>query len=69
MATIHVVLDDERATDRAARRRKQSRSALIRDALRDYLRRSLEERDRQGYRAHPPAELQAWQRVATWPDE
>jgi metal-responsive CopG/Arc/MetJ family transcriptional regulator len=48
--TIQVVLDLKllKATDRAAHRSKVNRSALIRDALRDHLRRleihSLEER-------------------------
>ncbi len=55
MQTIHVVLDEKllRATDQAAKRTRQNRSALIRDALREHLRRlevrASEERDRQGY--------------------
>jgi metal-responsive CopG/Arc/MetJ family transcriptional regulator len=77
METIQVVLDANllRATDRAARRSKRNRSALIRDALREHLRRleirGLEERDRKGYQAGPPAdaELSGWESGATWPVE
>src|SRR3984885_8868416 len=59
--TIQVVLDKKllEATDRAALRTKRNRSALVRDALREHLRRltiqSLEERDRAGYSERPPA--------------
>lgn len=77
MATIQVVLDTKllRAADRAARRTKLNRSALIRDALREHLRRleirELEERDRAGYTRLPQAEseLLAWDAVAVWPGE
>ena len=59
METIQVVLDKKllQATDRAARRTKQNRSALVRDALREHLRlvetRILENRDREGYSRQP----------------
>jgi metal-responsive CopG/Arc/MetJ family transcriptional regulator len=77
METIQIVLDTEllEATDRAARRTKQNRSALIRDALRGHLRglevRALEERDREGYAKHPQANDQAlnWEAEAAWPTE
>lgn len=75
MATIQVVLDEGlvRAADQAARKRRQNRSALIRDALREHLKRlrmrEAEERDRQGYREHPPAEFRVWEKVASWPEE
>jgi hypothetical protein len=75
MATIQVVLEESlvRAADRAARRTKQNRSALIRDALREHLKRlrmrEAEERDRQGYREHPPVEFRVWENVAAWPEE
>lgn len=55
MAKINVVLDAKllKATDSAAKRGKVSRSALIRKALEDHLKRlkvlELEERDRRGY--------------------
>jgi metal-responsive CopG/Arc/MetJ family transcriptional regulator len=77
MGTVQVVLGKEllRATDRAARRRRVNRSALVREALREHLKnlaiRDREERDRAGYRAHPidPEEFAVWDKVAAWPDE
>jgi len=77
METIQVVLDRKllQATERAARRTKQNRSALIRDALRAYLnaaeRRELEEKDRAGYAKHPQssAEPELWEAEASWPAE
>ena len=77
METIQVVLDRKllQATDRAARRAKQNRSALIRDALRQHLRtlevRDLEERDRVGYSklTQPCDECAAWEAEARWPAE
>jgi metal-responsive CopG/Arc/MetJ family transcriptional regulator len=75
--TIQVVLDAKllRAADRAARRTKLNRSALIRDALREHLRRleilALEERDRAGYARLPQAEseLLPWDAEAVWLEE
>ena len=77
METIQVVLDSEllRATDRAARQTKLNRSALIRAALREHLRkleiREMEARDRGGYARRPPEdhELSGWESEATWPPE
>jgi metal-responsive CopG/Arc/MetJ family transcriptional regulator len=77
METIQVVLDSRllQAADRAARRMKQNRSALIRDALREHLRRlevrALEERDRRGYGAAPvpDREFSGWEAEAAWPRE
>jgi metal-responsive CopG/Arc/MetJ family transcriptional regulator len=76
METIQVVLDKEllRATDRAAKRTRQNRSALVRQALREYLKkthyRELERRDREGYERHPDTgELAVWEEVAAWPEE
>ncbi len=69
MATIRVVLNVKllRATDRVAKRTKQSRSALIRDALREYLHKvDLEERDRRGYE-RKRAESTGWESEAVWP--
>ena len=76
MQTIQVVIDEKllQATDRAARREKLNRSALIRDALREHLRklksRELEERERKGYELKPQTtdELIDW-RAAAWPEE
>ncbi len=75
METIQVVLEREllRATDGAARRARVNRSALVRRALREHLKRletnELEARDRRGYAQHAdtPAEAAGWERVATWP--
>jgi metal-responsive CopG/Arc/MetJ family transcriptional regulator len=77
METIQVVLDKKLllATDRAARRTKRNRSALIRDALRQHLRRlgirELEERDLQGYSRRPQVEDEemVWEAEAAWPEE
>ena len=77
METIQIVLDEKllRATDRAARRTKRNRSALVRDALREHLRalevQAMEGRDRQGYlrRPQPPDQFQAWEGEAAWPAE
>ena len=77
METIQVVLDTRllRAADRAARRTKRNRSALIRDALREHLRRleirALEERDRKGYATQPHMydEAVVWEAEAVWPAE
>ena len=76
METIQVVLDAAllRATDGAARRARANRSALIREALREHLKRlqvrELEARDRRGYQQHPGAlaEVAGWERVASWPE-
>jgi metal-responsive CopG/Arc/MetJ family transcriptional regulator len=77
METIQVVLDKKllQAADRAARRTKRNRSALVRDALREHLRRleiqTQEERDRQGYASHRTAreESLVWEAEAVWPPE
>ena len=77
METIQIVLDEKllRATDRAARGAKRNRSALVRDALRQHLRRlsiqASEDRDRQGYTATPQrsSDSAAWETEAAWPEE
>lgn len=75
--TIQVVLDTNllKAADSAARRQKINRSALVRQALREYLRRlrviDLEERDRRGYQARPQRieDYLPWEEAASWPEE
>ena len=75
METIQIALDKKllQATDQAARQTKRNRSALVRDALREHLRRlevcALEERDRQGYSRRPQTtdESRIWEREAAWP--
>jgi len=77
METIQVVLDSKllRAADRAARRMKLNRSALIRSALHEHLRRlevrEMEKRDRKGYLATSQSadELSRWESEAVWPEE
>jgi len=77
METVQIVLDKEllRATDQAARRAKRNRSALVRDALREHLRRlairDREERDRAGYSKQRQRrdEASAWEGEAVWPAE
>ena len=77
METIQVVLDKKllKAADQAARRTNRNRSALIREALREHLRklevRAREERDRQGYAKRPSMteESLSWEKEAAWPPE
>ena len=75
MQTVQIVLDKNllRSTDQAALRTKQNRSALVRDALREHLRRlevlACEERDRKGYARQPQNELHLWEAEAEWPAE
>ena len=77
MQIVQVVLDKKllHAADQAAQRTKRNRSALVRDALREHLRRlelrASEERDRKGYSRQSPADAEArgWESEATWPDE
>jgi metal-responsive CopG/Arc/MetJ family transcriptional regulator len=76
MKIVQVVLDKKllHAADQAAKRTKRNRSALVRDALREHLRRlelrASEERDRQGYSRHSSADTEtlAWESEATWPE-
>ena len=77
METVQIVLDKEllRAADLAARRTKQNRSMLVRDALRTYLRRldtlAREAQDREGYKRKPqsPDESHMWEAETVWPEE
>jgi metal-responsive CopG/Arc/MetJ family transcriptional regulator len=77
MQIVQIVLDKKllRAADRAAKRTRQNRSALVRDALRKHLRhlelQASEERDREGYsrEAQADAEARGWESEATWPEE
>lgn len=77
METVQIVLDKKllEATDQAARQTKRNRSALVRDALREHLRRmevrAKEERDRRGYSKQPQARDQSlgWEAEAAWPAE
>jgi metal-responsive CopG/Arc/MetJ family transcriptional regulator len=77
METIQVVLDAQllKAADAAARRQKLNRSALIRQALEQHLKRlhalELEERDRRGYQSKPQRleQYRPWEETAAWPED
>ena len=77
MEIVQVVLDKGllQAADQAARRARTNRSALVRDALREHLRRlemrEKENRDRRGYarKPHTRDEALAWEAEAEWPQE
>lgn len=77
METIQVVLDKKllNAADSAAKRQKINRSALIRRALLEHLRRlreiELEKQDLRGYVAQPQSsdECSVWEKVAEWPND
>lgn len=77
METIQVVLDKAllQATDQAAHRAKKNRSALVREALREHLKklelRAAEERDRQGYlkTAQAVKDAKLWEEETAWPAE
>ena len=77
MATIQVVLDDSllELTDELAERRRVNRSALIREALRSYLKKAhfeeLERQERAAYQRQPDEldDVYRWERVADWPDD
>lgn len=77
METIQIVLDKTllQATDQAARRTRRNRSALVRDALREHLRRlereGREARDREGYKRRPQSQRETllWEEEAVWPAE
>ena len=76
METIQVMLDAAllRAMDEAAKRARTNRSALVRRALREHLKRvkikELEARDRAGYEKYPevPSEAADWEQEIAWPE-
>jgi metal-responsive CopG/Arc/MetJ family transcriptional regulator len=73
--TVQVVLEEEllKAVDRAARKAGMNRSAFLREAAREHLRRrrreDLEARDRAGYERFPSVEFDVWDKVAAWPED
>jgi metal-responsive CopG/Arc/MetJ family transcriptional regulator len=77
MEIVQIVLDKKllHAADQAAKRTRRNRSALVRDALREHLRRlelrASEERDRRGYLQYSQAdaEAQGWESEAAWPQD
>ena len=74
--SLRGVLDTKllKAADLAAKRHKVNRSALIRQALEQHLKRlrelELEEQDRRGYLAQPQREeeFRIWEDAAAWPE-
>jgi Arc/MetJ-type ribon-helix-helix transcriptional regulator len=71
---VQIVIDKNllQAVDQAAQRAGSNRSAVVRDALREYLRRleirDHEERDRRGYsRGRQSRDPLAWEMEAAWP--
>lgn len=74
MRTIQIVVDEAllKATDQIVRRLRINRSALIRSALREHLRRlrtrEKERQDRRGYEGRPegPDEFGVWEKVSAW---
>lgn len=75
MRTVQIVLEEGllKAADRAVKHSRTNRSALIRDALREHLRRlrarELEDRDRRGYQKRPADSDGMWEREAAWPND
>ncbi len=77
METIQVVLDKPllQAANRFAKKAAVNRSALIRAALRSYLKelrnRESETQERRAYAAHPQdeREIALWEKESVWPDE
>ena len=78
MRTIQVVLDEDllKAADHFARQTRVNRSALVRNALREHLKKlyyqELERLEREGYERFPASEdedLKGWGEVASWPPE
>jgi metal-responsive CopG/Arc/MetJ family transcriptional regulator len=77
MARIQVLLDAKllKAVNAAAKRGKVNRSALIRRALEEHLRRlkvsQLEKQERRAYLAQPqrPDEYLGLESIASWPDD
>ena len=74
---MQTILDTRllKATDTTAKPQKMSRSAFIRQALREHLKRlhilQLGERERRGYQAQPQRieEYRPWEEAAVWPQD
>ena len=77
METIQIVLDTTllKAADLAAKRQKVNRSALIRQALQEHLKRlrikEMEEQERREYRSKPQTkeEWEPWGKEQAWPED
>jgi metal-responsive CopG/Arc/MetJ family transcriptional regulator len=77
MTTIQMTLDKKllNEVDATVRRMRTTRSALIRDSIRHYLKtlhvRQLEVQDRQAYTKKPvkPGEFDIWESEQAWSDD
>jgi metal-responsive CopG/Arc/MetJ family transcriptional regulator len=75
MKTIQITIDEKllHAADRDPEVRRDGRSAVIRRALFDYLRRkrrkAIAEAYRRAYTSQPQSELEGWAEEGSWPDE
>jgi len=77
METIQIVLDTQllKSADLAAKRQKVNRSALIRQALQEHLKRlrikEMEEQERRAYRSQPQTkeEWEPWGKERAWPED
>lgn len=77
MQIVQIVLDKKllQAADQAAKRTRRNHSALVREALREHLRRmevvAREESDCKGYLRCQQADAEApgWEAEPTWPDQ
>ena len=77
METIQVVLDTplRKAADLAAKRQKVNRSALIRQALQEHLKRlrikEMEEQERRAYQLQPQTkeEWEPWVKEQAWSED
>lgn len=77
VVTIQIVLEPDllKEANKAAKRKKINRSALIRDALREHLNqeriRELERQEELAYQRIPddPKEFEPWLKVQVWPED
>jgi len=75
MKAVQIVMEETllRAADREARKAKMNRSAFVREALREHLKRRhiavLVAREREAYARHPDDEFALWDKVTTWPKD
>ena len=77
LTTIQMTLDEKllKEVDGTVKRLRTTRSALIQDSIRHYLKtlyiRNLEARDREAYKRRPvkPGEFDIWESEQVWGDD
>ncbi|MDX2013738.1 MAG: hypothetical protein SFW67_26320 [Myxococcaceae bacterium] len=75
MKTIQITIDETllKSADRDPEVQRDGRSAVIRRALFDYLRRkrrkAIADAYRRAYTEKPPTEFEGWSEEGSWPDE